>query len=275
MKKGLIIIINYANEKEVIDYAHMLEKQSVYDKLNLVIVNNKSSDSCSVSLIDEVKKFKVPTKLYDPKDNLGYLNGALYGYREYIKSGDTKPDWIVISNTDITISDNQFFVKLLSTEYSEDIWCIAPSIFSTSTNSYQNPSYTERCSLRKVNRLIFINRYPLLSYVYSLLANYKAKFTKKVKKESQYVYCAQGSFFVLKHEFAEQIKNNNYEGFFYSEEMYIAEHLRMSNMKCFYDHRIELLHHENSVTGLLNMKNRAKYYYHSLTYMRDNFYIRF
>ncbi|NHM30011.1 hypothetical protein [Neobacillus terrae] len=273
MKNGVIIVINYANEEEVINYAEMLGKQNASENLNLVIVNNKSSEKAKVKLKDEIKKIDLPIYYFEPTHNLGYLNGALFGYREFIKTSGKMPDWIVISNTDIMISDARFFEKLLSNEYAEDIWCIAPSVFSPMTNSYQNPQYLSRHSLKKIDRLIFIHRFQISAYIYSLLATIKGKIKAQEKKDSQYVYSAHGCFFALKRSFIEQLKSKDYKGFLYSEEAFIAEHLLIYGKKCFYDNTLELDHKEHSVTAFLGIKNKSKYIRESLKYIRDEFYI--
>ncbi|MEV5029137.1 hypothetical protein [Paenibacillus sp. LPE1-1-1.1] len=272
MKNVLIAIINYANEEEVISYAQMLANQTSSNRIQLVIVNNKKSENAKINLAEEIQKINLSIELFEPMNNLGYLNGALYGYNEFISNGGTKPDWVIISNTDIVISDTLYFEKFLSIHYQEEIWCVAPSVYSPLTKSYQNPHYIERCSLNKINRIIFINQTPFLAYIYENLAKLKAKVRKTERKESQYVYSAHGCFFAVKGDFIDIIKDNGYKGFLYSEEAYIAEYLLIHGKKCFYDNNLEIVHNENSITGLLGINKRSKYIANSLKYIREEFY---
>lgn len=274
MNNITVIIINYKNEEEVLDYAKMLSKQTASNKINIIIVNNKKSDNCYIDLKSEIKKINISIDLFEPKENLGYLNGTIYGYNEFTYNKNIIPDWVVISNTDIEINDKQFFEKFLSKNYDGNIWCVAPSVYAPNSNSFQNPQYIKRCSLHKINRLIFINKVPFISYIYWKLAEIKAKIKKSKKQESQYIYSAHGCFFALKNEFIEKIKNNSYGGFLYSEEAYIAENILMNRKKCFYDARLEVIHNENSVTGLLGMKKKSKYIVNSLKYIREEFYLK-
>lgn len=272
MKRLLITVINYSNEEEVLNYAKIIAKQTISSKISLVIINNKESPEPKVDLGSELKKIDLCIELYDPKENLGYLNGSLYGYRKYTDKYEIIPEWLVISNTDIEIDSNSFFEELLSKSYEEDIGCLAPSVYSPSKKSYENPQYIKRCSLSKINRLIWIHERPVIAFIYSELAKIKAKSLKVTKKSSQYVYSAHGCFFALRNDFIEEIKNNNYEGFLYSEEVYISENILLNQKKCFYDARLEVIHHENSVTGLLGIKKRSKFIANSLKYIRNEFY---
>lgn len=267
-----VIIINYKNEEEVLNYVKMLSKQTVSNKINIVIVNNKKSDNCYIDLKSEIKNINISIDLFECKENLGYLNGAIYGYNEFIRNKNIIQNWVIISNTDIENYDKLFFERFLNKNYDDNIWCVAPSVFSPNTRTFQNPQYIKRCSVHKINRLIFIHELPLVAYMYWNLAKIKAKVKKTKKTKSQYVYSAHGCFFALKNEFMEKIKSNKYGGFLYSEEAYIAEKLLIYNKKCFYDASLKVIHNENSVTGLLGIKKKSKYIGNSLKYIRKEFY---
>lgn len=276
MLKGsiLIAIINYANESEVLNYAKMIAKQTVANSITLLVINNKEDSNSKINLTNEFQKINLSIIIYNPHDNLGYLNGCLYGYRKYTEEFEQIPDWFVMSNTDIEISDITFFERLLSNGYEENVWCVAPSIYSPNNKSFDNPHYINRCSLKKLNRIIRVHEYPLLAYGYSELSKIKAKLKRTVKKPSQYVYSVHGCFFALRSNFIEEIKDKFYEGFMYSEEAYIAEYLLLFNKKAFYDATLEITHYENSVTGLLGIKRKSKYIANSLKYIRNEFYLK-
>lgn len=269
----LVLAINYANEEEVIEYAKTISRQSISKELGLVVVNNKSSIGSKLDLLSDLNKIDLDIRLYEPGENLGYLNGVFYGYNQFMQSNpETNIEWVIISNTDIIINDIAFFEKMLDAKYEEDIWCVAPSAYSNSTKSYQNPHYINRLSKEKLNRVIMINSLPILAFIYNALSKIKSKYKNKDKKAGRYVYSPHGCFFCLRSEFMEILKDNHYKGFLYSEESYIAEHLLINHKKCYYDSNIEVLHTENSVTGYLGTKKRAEYIKNSLKYIRDEFY---
>ncbi|WP_342473084.1 hypothetical protein MHH70_08575 [Metasolibacillus sp. FSL H7-0170] len=273
MSSIVITVINYANEQEVIEYAKMLTKQTIAENLRLVVVNNKSTENVEFNLEDELSKINLNIKVYIPDENLGYLNGCFYGYEKFLEC-EIKSDikWSVVSNTDILIEDEKFFEKLYVNKYSEDIWCIAPSIYSPTTQTFQNPQYLERHSLEKLNRIIKIHSNKYFAYVYAKLATFKARNKNTLEKESQFVYSAHGCFFILNPKFMKSLSTEKYGAFLYSEEAFIAESIRKHNKKCFYDNCLKLIHFENSVTGLLGVEKRAKYIKESLQYIVNEFY---
>lgn len=273
MNKILILIINYSNEDEVLNYVKLISEQDLSDNIEIAIVNNKSINIDYLN--EQIKKINIKCELFDPNDNLGYLGGVLYGYEEFIKKSSNLPEWVVISNTDIDINDKQFFNKLVDKTYSEDIVCIAPSVFSPATQSYQNPHYKERISSLKINMLIGINSIYPLAYLYENLAIMKTKLLEKNKPKSCYVYSAHGCFFILKNNFISKISKNGYKGFMYSEESYIAENILKYEKKCFYDSELEVIHNENAVTGLLGIKKRSKYIANSLRFIKNEFYTNY
>lgn len=264
MLKVLFVCINYNNEKEVKEFLENISLIDKNDEFKVLIVNN--SETIKGKLKEELQNITLNYEIIIPNKNLGYLNGMFLGVKEYIKKYNL-PEWIVFSNTDIEIKKFDFYNK----DYQEDIWCIAPSIYSTQTNTYQNPHYKKRLTINKIRRIILINSIPYLEYFYSKLAILKSKYKKKKEEDSQEVYAAHGAFFILRKPFFEKI-DLNYGAFLYSEEAFIAENIRLLNKKNFFDKEIKVIHKEHSTTSLIGTKKRGKYIKESLKYVLREFY---
>jgi len=274
MEKILISVINYMNETEVLEFLRNLEKQSISSALNVVIINNKASISSEITLSDEIKKINnfSSITLLDPKENLGYLKGSFWGYEYYISLKGEKPDWFFISNTDIEIKDRHFFERFLSGQYNSEIWCVAPSVFSSKQKFFSNPYYLRRPSKNKIKRLIFVNEHLGLAFIYGNLSKIKKTILTPSKKNSGYSYAVHGSFFALRSDFMDTVKQTPYNGFLYGEELYIAELVLKNNKKCFYDSEIKIVHNENSVTSFLGLKKKSKFLVDSLKFILKTFY---
>ena len=80
MGKIINLVILYANELEVFDYARKLCKQTIVNELDLVIVVNKPGAMHSDVFTSTLKELPISVYVYYPNSNLGYLNGAIYGY---------------------------------------------------------------------------------------------------------------------------------------------------------------------------------------------------
>lgn len=262
MEKLLIVCIYYNNKEEVESYLENLKKLTKFYKLEIVIVNNSKEKNISI----DDKKLKVI--IYSPEKNLGYLNGLFYGVEEY-KKNNNLPDWIIFSNTDIELKKFRFNKK----KYCKDIYCIAPDIYSTSTNLHQNPLYTKRIDLGKINRIININKNIILSLIYKKLSKIKGYFQrKKIRAQSGKIYAAHGAFFILRKEFF-AIKRKEFKGFLYGEEIYIAEEIRENKKKIYFDKELKILHKEHSTTNLIGIKNRNKLLIDSLKKIKEEYFI--
>ncbi|MGL4861777.1 MAG: glycosyltransferase family 2 protein [Cetobacterium sp.] len=271
--KILICIVNFNNSNEVLDYIDEVKNQKINEKIKIMITDNSTIFQEKIKLKEKIKEIReIDITILETKENLGYLNGLFLGVKKFHNKYKYCPEWIVFSNTDIKFKNLEFFQKLLSTKYNKDIYCIAPSVYSTKTNSYQNPHYIERISEKKLQKLIFISSCSFLFGIYSKLADFKAKISKKEKRKSQNVYAAHGCFFVLSNKYFENDKNPHYGAFLYSEEAYIAETILKKNGVIFYDESLQIIHKENSTTSLLGNFKRAKYINKSLIYIYDKFY---
>ncbi|WP_226036156.1 hypothetical protein [Aquibacillus saliphilus] len=271
MSKILNVVILYDNEAEVYDYAVQLSKQEIHDQLALIIVVNKTNKSKFRLMSDKLSNLDMFIEIHTPDKNLGYLNGLIYGYEHYIKRNE-KPKFVIMSNTDIEFADNTFIKKLIMTNYDENVWCVAPSVYSPTKKSYDNPQYKTRYTKSSLDKRIFIFNNPYLGYPYVKLSQYKARFKRANKQDSCYVYSAHGCFFIIKPELADILISRPYKGLMYSEEAYIAELIRESDKRCFYDANIEVLHLESTVTSKLAFRKKSKFIAESLEIVRDEFF---
>lgn len=265
------IVVSYANEHEVLEYAKRLSMQSISEDISLVIVINKIGIMPEEQFVSELKKIKIDTHIYNPNKNLGYLNGLIYGYNAYSKDNDILR-WIVMSNTDINFPDNHFFEMFLKKEYDKDTWLVGPSVYSPETGSYENPQYDDRHTINSINKRIFVFSRPILAYYYLKMAKIKAKVIRKGKQKSKFSYSVHGCFFFVDKEFIKVIKNKEYGALMYTEEAYLAEFVRLNNKKCYYNSEIEVVHEGSTVTGKLEIKRKAGYFLESLEFLKREFY---
>jgi GT2 family glycosyltransferase len=271
MKRIINIVTCYQNELEIIEYAEELNKQQHASDICLVVVMNKQSNIEFKEFKDTLISKRSNTLVFVPNNNLGYLNGLIFGYECYIKDHE-KPDWIIMSNTDIKYSGTQFFEDFKNKNYDTNIWCVAPSVYSPENDKYENPQYLKRHTLKSINKRIFIFKHPKLAYLYLKMSEMKSKKAKKKKDNSQYVYSAHGCYFILNNEMAATLMEKPYGVLMYSEEAYIAEIILKNNKKCYYDNSIEVIHEGSTVTSKLNIKKKSKYFADSLNYIRKEFY---
>jgi GT2 family glycosyltransferase len=272
MKKIVNVVICYDNMSEIIEYAFSLSVQKGFEELSLVVVVNKLTNTTISELKHNLSDLPYEVLVVTKNENLGYMNGLIFGYQQYRKHCDTIPDYVIMSNTDIKYPNDNFLIELSDREYDKDIWCIGPSVYSPNKDSYDNPVSYERRLKSQIERLIWIFSIPILNVTYITLSDIKASIKKPHKQNSSMVYQVHGCFFVITGEYAEFMKDKVYGALLYSEEAFVSELVYQNRKKIYYDSNLEVQHIEHTVTGKINKKKIAKYLADSMSVIKRDFY---
>jgi len=270
MKKILIACVNYHHSKEVIEYINHLKKQSIFKQIDIVVTDNSECDEAFNELINHLDKEVV---LANPQRNLGYIHGINYGISKYLENHDM-PEWIVVSNTDISYQEESFYEKLL-TYYPFGYDCIiAPCIYSTENNLYQNPLLINKYSKLKMYVLTYIFKFTWIERCFNSMNDIKNKFQKRKNSllPNQEIYTGHGACLILNRSYFEKGGNLNYGSFLFGEEIYIAEMVRKIGGKVYFDNRLKVNHDEHTT---INKESREKinhFYFESMEYLYKTFY---
>lgn len=268
----VLSIVCYDNEKEIETFVDQICKQTIVEKLAVCITINKSDH------INELKHFleskSVESFVFDPKKNLGYSHGCIYGLKKIDQF--IKYHWSVICNTDITIQSNDFFEKFLEQINDENIWFVGPKVILAESGQNQNPFILNKPTKRwfTFKYIIFSNYF--LFWIYNFISVNKKK-TKKITKNkmdclSEYIYAAHGSFMFIKRECIELIKKEEFDIFMYGEEEYIGGVVFENNQKAFYLDDICVVHNEHQTTKSINYSKIFKWFKQSYTFLKNRFY---
>lgn len=250
------IVICYANEDEVIEYAKQLAKQTFSERIMLCIVINKSNKGIEY-LDNGLKKIHLEYKLINSKVNLGYLNGLVYGY----KFCEMKDSWFVLSNTDIKIPDEKFFYNFSKKEYisNGDIWVVGPSVYAPNKKIFSNPYLKNRPSKRSyVIKNIGMNFPNIYEVFYQIKSTIKKKKCLKKVQHFEMIYAVHGSFMFVRSELLELLCSFAPWELLYDEEQYIGEVVDKYKKIEIYDPALQVLHLEGASTGKVKLKNRYK-----------------
>lgn len=247
------IVICYANEDEIIEYAKQVAKQTMAEKIKLIVVVNMEQKGITYLKV-KLSQIGITYKIINPQKNLGYLNGLLCGYEQdklYSK-------WYILSNTDIEIPDKNTVEKFLKRKYLNDseIWVVGPSVFAPKKGSFSNPYMIVRPSKK-----IYIIKNSMMNfpYIYNTLFKIKEKLKKitiATPRQSNYVYAVHGSFMFIKQELLNCLVEQGKWELLYDEEQYIAETVLRYGKKIYYDSDIQINHMEGMSTGKVNIRTR-------------------
>lgn len=250
MKKILNVVVCYENEEEVISYLNQLECQEKYLEIIFVVSVNRISNSENYHILNErLKDSSIECYIYSTGENLGYLNGLLFGYKMYCdecKNIDFL--FVIFSNTDIEYNDKLFFKTLSLSDYDKSILCIGPSVYDSNRKTFRNPYIYKRYSkLELLIRIIMFNNPLFIDFISKINSK---KDEKKVKKmDSQFTYGVHGSYFILKSELIKKLFHYYPWVLLYGEELLVAEILKKEKKKCFYDSNLVITHNSGTTTS--------------------------
>lgn len=266
----LISIVCYSNELEVCNFIDQIEMQEESNKIAVAITINKATNIKKLEA--HISNLNVQCFIYNPEENLGYLNGCLYGIRKC--SEFMKYNWVVICNTDITFSQNDFFRRINNKQYAENIWGIAPSI-ELVDGGFQNPYIINRISRREfyIRKLFFGNIFTYSLYFWAsdikkLLLGKRNMFHPK----SQEIYAPHGSCMIFRNNVMNIVCNENNNIFLYCEEEYLGGIIYENKKVVFYDESLKVIHNEHQTLGKINYLDKQKWYAQSMDFLDKRIY---
>ena len=159
------VVICYNNASEVIEYYKEILSLNEGSKVGYVVVINSSTDEEANRLVTFGNENE-HVYVFNPGQNLGYMNGLLHGYRGYREQTGLIPKYVIMSNTDIAFQDKEFATKLAKKNYDSKVASIGPSVLVSELNSYDNPVSDERYTLQQLNKLIRIFSTPIIRELY-------------------------------------------------------------------------------------------------------------
>ncbi|QTA83253.1 Glycosyltransferase II domain-containing protein [Desulfonema limicola] len=272
-KDILFICINYYNEDDTQKFVYDLIKQKKSNLLHIIIVDNNGNE-VSDHRLHNLSKMDSRIQVFNPVDNLGYFGGAAWALKKYLFQSNI-PEWIIISNTDISFENTDFILNLLAMYPKEIEAIIAPSIISAKSGMDQNPYMTKRPNKIRMLFRKFIFMYRYTSFIYTYLYTTKLKILSKIERKnskatSKRIYAPHGSFIIFNKMYFESGGSLNYEPFLFGEEVFIAETARSLGLHVKYEPLLSVLHQEHATTGKKNIMIR--YQREASSYCADTFF---
>ncbi len=273
----LILCINYHSEEATCRFVQSVSKQDFSGTIRTLIVDN-SQPAANASAWASLSQNNV--EVVTPPDNLGYFGGAAYGLVQHLNNQEL-PDWVIVSNPDITLDKRGFLSELCALHKDTSCALLAPRIMSSLTGDNQNPYMRSRPSKSITGFRERIARNVLVFNAYELLSHLKRGIRGVVKRSRQYlsessepapIYAPHGSFLVFNRAYFDAGGTLDYEPFLFGEENYVAEIARQLNLPVLYDSRLKVVHQEHATTGLLKSKAMVATIHDARSYLFRQFY---
>ena len=248
MSKVGIVILNYNDYEETSNYVDQIKDFKVLDEI--VVVDNSSTDN-SFNKLRKLKDKKISIIKTDSND--GYASGNNYG----VKYLEDRVDYIIISNPDITVSEDT--IKKLKTDMdeNENMAVVAPVInqLGEKIRGWRLPNYLDEL-LSNIN---YFHR----------KAKEKLKYDEsKYQDEFTRVEAVSGCFFMIRRDVLNMVGNFDESTFLYYEENILGVKLKNVNRESFIDNTVSVEHNLsvsvdksfNSINKYKMLKDSQKYY---------------
>jgi GT2 family glycosyltransferase len=272
----LLVCVKYGADAETIGYLESLRRVEGQPNLHVLIVDN----GLSGPMVDLPLDSRFATLVSG--ENLGYFGGARRGISRYLGEHPL-PDWIIVSNVDLLITDPLFFQKLAALKVPPRVGAVAPRIASALTGRNQNPFIRRRPSALRMHAYkwmyrswLALNTHELASAGFHRMRSAVGRFTRAKTNSiwdlSGEIYAAHGSFLILSREYFRAGGSLEFPCFLFGEEIYLAENLRRLGMDVIYEPSLEVVHQEHKSAKLLKSRKLARFVATSAAYCADTYF---
>lgn len=169
------VVLHYMSEEMTVDCVNHILRLS--DDSRVVIVDNFSPNGSGEKLSTYFQENPRVYVIINTK-NEGFAKGNNLGYKFAIENFD--PDYIVVSNNDVLISQHNFEAKMTSFMKKKRIDVAGPDIL-TPDDYHQNPLAYNTLSTKVLEKTIFFNKLKLALFSIPIFFDLYAKFRRKHK----------------------------------------------------------------------------------------------
>lgn len=237
--KVAVIIVNYNDVDDTEKYVNTITK---YDVINrIVVVDNQSTTAGTFEKLQKLESEKV--KVIQSEKNGGYDYGNNFGIR-YLQKLNEEYDYYIISNPDISVTEEAIKHCLEEAENDSKIGVIAPRMFNKDNNPIRRSSWKMRTFWLDV-----VHSTRILEMIfYKILRNGEYS-SKDYEKELLEVEAISGAFFVIKDKVLNEIGLFDEDVFLFYEEDILAKMLSEKKYKTISLNSEKFIHYESQTIG--------------------------
>ncbi len=195
-----------------------------------------------------------------------------------MRTKGTDPEWIVVSNVDLSL-DPVTFVATLQRQGCPGLGVIAPRITSSLSRRELNPYMVERPSALTMHfyKLVF-HYYPSM-LLYETLALLVARVLKPFRGGrrgagpfGRAIYAPHGCFIVFSREYFRKGGTLEHPPFLFGEEISVAEAARLSSLQVRFCPELHIEHSEHASIGALSSRRIHRFLAEASAYCADRFF---
>ena len=277
-----IIVLNFNTLQETLNLVSSIkaidEEKDNSIKINLVIVDNASTDGSGTILLN---KFSLDTQVavLINRSNLGFASGNNMGYRyAYARN----PDFIIFSNSDVLIKQNDFFKKLFNLYDKYHFGVCGPDVFNPITQIHQSPIHfdvsVDTTYTLKRQLFIYLDWMRILSQI--VLKKTVKALSQKHKRKNEYLRqfknhhdnaCIHGSFIIFSKKYMKLFPQGICDKtFMYGEEDILLYFCQANHLSIIYDPTLQIEHFEGRSTMKIQKGNLTSLFYKNRLMKQSN-----
>lgn len=260
--KVAVIIVNYNDVEDTEKYVNTITK---YESISrIVVVDNQSTTLGTFDTLKKLESEKV--KVIQSEKNGGYNYGNNFGIR-YLDNLNEEYDYYIISNPDISVSEEAIKHCLEVLEKDNAIGVIAPRMFNKDNNPIRRSSWKMRTF-----GLDTIHATRILEILfYKVLRNGEYS-NKEYENEILEVEAISGAFFIIRSNVLKEINMFDENVFLFYEEDILAKNLAAKNYKTISLNSEKFIHYESQTIGkTFNYYKKMRQLFISKMYYHKNY----
>ena len=264
--KVAIIIVNYNDVDDTIKYVETISNYNVINRI--VVVDNLSTTIGAFENLKKLENEKV--KVIQSEKNGGYDYGNNVGVK-YLDSLGEKYDYIIVSNPDISVSEEAINKCLNILENDEKIAVVAPRMFNKENKPIRRSSWKMRTFWLDV-----VHSTRILELLFYRVLRGGEYLEKDYQNELLEVEAISGAFFIIRNKTLREIDLLDENVFLFYEEDILAKQLAEKGYKTISLNSEKFIHFESQTIGkTFNYYKKmrqlfiSKMYYHK-TYNKIN-----
>ena len=263
--KIAFVVLHYTALNDTIETVNSIREHIDTDDYKIIIVDNCSPDN-SWNDLNKLYNADNDIVLIHNEENLGFAKGNNVGFM-YAKK-NFNPEYIVLSNNDINLFQNNFCSMLDQKFQSTNFAVLGPMIIngdgSINTSPMRKGIMTRQQANRakkRYNRLLTLNKFDL-DEVYkktmSVIHKYKPSFTVAERLTETKNVEIHGCFMVFSRNYTDKFDGLDPRTFLYAEEDILFLRTQSENLTTLYCPSIAVYHKEGTSTSASNKSNRKK-----------------
>lgn len=260
MSKFAIVVLNYNDHENTLNYIDNVKDYECVDKI--IVVDNNSTNKDEVHILKKAESDKV--EVLCSEKNGGYAYGNNLGLKYLEKIGNY--EYVAISNPDVYVDEETIKECLEYLKSHNKTAIVAPRMHFV-TGPARRAAWKKRTPIIDIansTRITQVLLYPFFK---------KGEYSKKdYENEDLKVDSIAGSFFIAKYDSLKKVNYMDEKTFLFYEEDILAEKIKNIGLEIHILNKLKFMHYDSQTIGkLMNIFKKQDILFDSRIYYQKKY----